>query len=92
MVDDTHTAILQTLGIELYDLVEKRTVKEYPWLTDVFSLLGIESSACVFENTKPRFDRDSQTLYLPKFTYDSDSQFKKSVWLAIRPDVEADGA
>ncbi len=90
-ISPQQTALLQTMGIDVYKRVESLDVSEFGWMSDVCDLLKIERDKVVFGGAKIHYDKSDQVLYLPANFYDTESNLKQSIWREIQPFVYFDG-
>lgn len=86
-ITEQQKAQLNALGICIYEPVEQIGLEGLPWISDVCKLLNISRQNCLFDSSTPIFDPKTQTLHLPAFSYSSEINIKKSIWLTIRPFV-----
>lgn len=82
------TALLQTMGIDVYKRVESLNVCECKWLLDVCDLLDINRDNVLFDSSGIHYDKTEKKLHLPALFYRSESSLKQSIWRAIQPFVQ----
>ena len=77
-------AQLQHCGVDIYECVDAIQVDALPWIAKVCELLGIETSACLFDAQQAFFDKETKQLHLPKSFYGTESDLKKAIWRNIQ--------